>query len=89
MSDSKYVENSSFDLPITKNGVQSLGDLWDCRSSSCLNLNLFSKNLEENYLRVTSIRSKNYNLHHLKTTNDKLQTVHVDGIKIVFNEITF
>ena len=58
MTERKYMEDTSFELPVRKNGVQGLGDLWNCRESVPLNLNLFSKNLDDKYLRATVIGDK-------------------------------
>ena len=50
----KNVENESFELPFLENGVQNIGDLWDCRKSVPLHFNLFD-NLTHSHLVATVI----------------------------------
>ncbi len=74
------MEDISFELPACiKNGVQSIGDLWDCRESVPLNLNLLSAELNDKYLRITEMGEKKTYLHHLKNTEDKLNKIDVNG----------
>lgn len=75
----KYKEDEELELPNLDNGVTKLGDLWDCQSSRALGANLFAKSLDEKYLEATPIPSKIFRLDHLKTTEDKLKTLYVDG----------
>ena len=37
----QYVEGNCLEFPFIENGVTGLGDLWDCRESKPLHLNLF------------------------------------------------
>ena len=65
------MEDSSIDLPAClENGVQSIGDLWDCRKSVPLNSNLLSQDL---------LDEKKTHLHHLKNTEDKMNQIDVNG----------
>jgi hypothetical protein len=74
------MEDTSFELPAClENGVQSIGDLWDCRESVPLNLNLLSAKLSDEYLRITEMDEKKTFLHHLKNTEDKLNKIDVNG----------
>jgi hypothetical protein len=65
----EYVEDESFELPVLDKGVQDIGELWDCRKSAPLNLNLFD-DLSDSYLRATVIGEKKTNLHYLKNTKE-------------------
>jgi hypothetical protein len=77
---SGYMEDTSFELPAClENGVQSIGDLWDCRDSVPLNLNLLSEELSDTYLRISPMNQKKTHLHHLKNTEDKLDKIDVNG----------
>jgi hypothetical protein len=77
---SDYMEDTSFELPAClENGVQSIGDLWDCRESVPLNLNLLSEELSDKYLRISPMNEKKTYLHHLKNTEDKLNKIDVNG----------
>ena len=50
------MEDTSFELPAClENGVQSIGDLWDCRESFPLNLNILSEELNDKYIRITEM----------------------------------
>jgi len=74
------MEDTSFELPACiENGVQSIGDLWDCRESVPLNLNILSEELNDKYLRITEMDEKKTFLHHLKNTEDKLNKIDVNG----------
>jgi hypothetical protein len=75
------MEDSSIDLPAClENGVQSIGDLWDCRKSVPLNSNLLSQDLlDEKYLRFTEMDEKKTHLHHLKNTEDKMNQIDVNA----------
>jgi hypothetical protein len=42
-NNNNYVENTSLELPIIKDGVKGLGDLWDCHTSKRVGFNLFGK----------------------------------------------
>ena len=42
----KHIEDCSFEMPNIKDGVQQLGDLWDCTTDTTIRLN----NLEKEYL---------------------------------------
>jgi len=83
MEDSKeqlqYIEDSTIRLPAIKDSINSLGDLWDCRSSKPVNFNLFSKNLEEEHVRAIAIQSLDYSLTHIKSTADKIKNVKISG----------
>ena len=79
MANKSYIEDSSFELPVLKNGVQGLGDLWDCRESAPLHLNLFSNNLNEECLRVHPIKEKKSFFYHMKSSRDKLETLDING----------
>ena len=74
------MEDTSFELPAClENGVQSIGDLWNCRESVPLHLNLLSEELSDKYLRITEMDEKKTFLHHLKNTEDKLNKIDVNG----------
>jgi hypothetical protein len=76
---SDYMEDTSFELPAClENGVQSIGDLWDCRESVPLNLNLLSGELNDK-LRKSPMNQKKTHLHHLKNTEDKVNKIDVNG----------
>jgi hypothetical protein len=79
MNQTQYVEDSCFELPFIENGVTGLGDLWDCRESKSLNLNLFNTKLTSEYAKDTPFSSKKFNSYHIKSTSDKLKTVDVKG----------
>ena len=64
---------------LIKNCVQGIGDLWDCRESFPLNLNILSEELSDKYLRITKMGEKKTHLHHLKNTEDKLNKIDVNG----------
>jgi hypothetical protein len=78
---SDYMEDTSFELPAClENGVQNIGDLWDCRESVPLNLNLLSQELSGKYLTISPPKNeKKTHLHHLKNTEDKLNKIDVNG----------
>ncbi len=74
------MEETSFELPAyIENGVQSIGDLWNCRESVSLDLNLLSEKLNDKYLRKSPINQKKTHLHHLKNTEDRLNKIDVNG----------
>ena len=80
----QYVEDACLELPFIENGVTGLGDLWDCRESKPLHLNLFEsfnnkfKDIKD-YVKATPFSSKKFSSYHLKSTSDKLKTVDVGG----------
>jgi len=74
----KNVENESFELPFLENGVQNIGDLWDCRNSVPLNYNLFD-NLTDSHLVANVIGEKKTDLHYIKDTKDQLNIIKVDA----------
>ncbi len=72
------MEDTSFELPAgLDNGVQRIGDLWDCRESVPLNRNLLSGELND--LTISPMNLKKTHLHHLKNTEDKLDKIDVNG----------
>ena len=75
----KHIEDCSFDMPNIKDGVQQLGDLWDCTTDTPIRLNLFSQNLDEKHLRAGEIGSQKYTLEQIKSSEDKIKSLHVDG----------
>lgn len=75
----KHEEDCSFQMPNIKNGVQQLGDLWDCTTDTSLHLNLFSQDLDEKHLRAGEIGSQKYVLEQIKSSEDKIKSLHVDG----------
>ena len=56
-----YNEDKVFVLPNIKEGVSAL-DLWDCRESKYLNINLFKENLSAVHLKASQISDMEYNL---------------------------
>jgi hypothetical protein len=82
MSKLQYVEDTCLELPFIETGVTGLGDLWDCRESKPLHLNLFQKlkteHIEE-YVKATPFSSKKFNSYHIKNSSDKLKTIDVQG----------
>jgi hypothetical protein len=82
MSKLQYVEDTCLELPFIETGVTGLGDLWDCRESKPLHLNLFQKlkteHIEE-YVKATPFSSKKFNSYHIKNSSDKLKTIDIQG----------
>jgi len=82
MSKLQYVEDTCLELPFIETGVTGLGDLWDCRESKPLHLNLFQKlkteHIEE-YVKATPFSSKKFNSYHINNSSDKLKTIDVQG----------
>jgi hypothetical protein len=81
----QYVEGTCLEFPFIENGVTGLGDLWDCRESKPLHLNLFEsfnnsygKSIKE-HVKATPFSSKKFNSFHVKSTSDKLKTIDVQG----------
>jgi hypothetical protein len=78
MTSLPYIEETFLELPVIENGVVGLGDLWNCRESKPLHLNLFSKEID-NYVKATPLSSKKFTSHHIKSSSDKLKTINVEG----------
>ncbi|CAG8591632.1 2234_t:CDS:1, partial [Ambispora gerdemannii] len=74
-----YVEDSTFTLPCIKNVVLGLGDLWDCHDSKDSGFNLFAKKFTKDHLIFHPIKNLDYRLIHIKSFQDKLSTIKVDG----------
>ncbi len=53
--------------------------MWDCTTDTAIRLNLFSQNLDEKHLRAGEIGSQNYTLEQIKSSEDKIKSLHVDG----------
>jgi hypothetical protein len=79
MTVGKYMEDCSFELPNIKDGVQQLGDLWDCTTDTPLRLNLFSKNLNDEHLRAVERGDQKFVLEQIRSSEDKIKSLHVDG----------
>lgn len=70
------MENSAIVLPTLKDGVISLGDLWDCRSSTAVG-NLFDKPLTKDHLEAHPISVLNYNMQRVKKASDYVTEMHI------------
>ncbi len=67
---SKFVEEQTIVLPFGV-GVRELGALWDCRTSSYANYNLFPPLTTEN-INFHEINIGEYRLRRFRTTSDKV-----------------
>ncbi|CAG8563982.1 10873_t:CDS:2 [Ambispora gerdemannii] len=74
-----YVEDTTFTLPCIKNVVLGLGDLWNCHDSKYSGFNLFAKKFTKDHLIFHPIKNLDYRLIHIKSFQDKLSTIKVDG----------
>jgi hypothetical protein len=63
---------------VIENGVLGLGDLWNCRESKSLHLNMF-KNQINDHVKATLFSSKKFISHHIKSSSDKLKTIDIEG----------
>jgi hypothetical protein len=79
MSSKTYIEDERIVLPILKDGVTRLGDLWDCNKSESIGENLFEDYLDGEYINVSPIDSLDYQLIHNKSTSDLIKSVKVEG----------
>ncbi|CAG8803072.1 22021_t:CDS:1, partial [Racocetra persica] len=74
-----YVEDSSLSLPYIENHALSLGALWDCNLSKTIGYNLFEKQLTNDYLIIHPLKKLDYRLIHVKSIEDQLATLKIDG----------
>ncbi len=74
-----YIEDNYIILPLLKDGVTRLGDLWDCHESKFFGENLFSQALDGIYINASPIESVDYELIHSKSTSDTMKTISVGG----------
>nr|XP_032834726.1 interferon-induced very large GTPase 1-like [Petromyzon marinus]XP_032834728.1 interferon-induced very large GTPase 1-like [Petromyzon marinus] len=77
--DDVYMEDVTIVLPIVKNGVSGLGELWNCHSSETTNQNLFKKQLESEHLIAHPLKKLEYSLTHIKGTEDQIAMVKAHG----------
>jgi hypothetical protein len=79
MSSATYVEDHTLTIPVLKDGVTRLGDLWDCNQSKYVGENLFKENLDGKYINASPIESFDYRLIHSKSSSDRMKLVNVGG----------
>jgi hypothetical protein len=79
MSSVTYVEDQTLVIPVLKDGVTRLGDLWDCNESKYVGENLFNQNLDGKYINPSPIESFDYQLIHSKSSSDQIKLVNVGG----------
>lgn len=71
-----------FQLPLVKDGVYGIGDLWDARTSQSAGHSLFSIDLKDAKnvaLKATPLKKTMQEYFSLKTQNDVLKTFNLDG----------
>nr|XP_032834703.1 uncharacterized protein LOC116956925 [Petromyzon marinus] len=74
-----YMEDVTIVLPIVKNGVSGLGELWNCHSSETIHQNLFKKQLESEHLISHPLKKLEYSLTHIKGTEDQIRMFRAHG----------
>ncbi|CAN0210923.1 unnamed protein product [Lampetra planeri] len=77
--DDVYMEDVTIVLPIVKNGVSGLGELWNCHSSETTHQNLFKKQLKSEHLIAHPLKKLEYSLKHIKGTEDQITMVKAQG----------
>lgn len=70
------MESEVIYLPTLKDGVISLGDLWDCRTSVPVG-NLFDKPLTRESVEAYPISTMSYTLERVKDLKDLMNTFHL------------
>ncbi|KAF0554715.1 Interferon-induced very large GTPase 1 [Gigaspora margarita] len=79
MKETSYVEDSTFTLSYIENDALFLGALWNCHLSKSAGYNLFSKQLTSDHLIIHPLKNLDYHLIHVKSIEDKLMTLKVNG----------
>lgn len=79
MSSEDYVEENSLTIPVLKDGVTRLGDLWDCHQSKYVGENLFDRNLDGKYINASPIEFFDYRLIHSNSSSDRIKIINVSG----------
>lgn len=76
-----YIENQVLILPNISEKTFEIGELWNCQTSTCYGRNLFSTQQlsQPKNLIVTPIQRSDFELSHIKSTKDLLQTRKVNG----------
>ncbi|XP_061434127.1 uncharacterized protein LOC133359660 [Lethenteron reissneri] len=74
-----YMEDVTIVLPIVKNGVSGLGELWNCHSSETTHQNLFKTQLKCDHLIAHPLKKLEYSLKHVKGTEDQITMVKAQG----------
>jgi hypothetical protein len=74
-----FIEDNTITLPVLKNGVTRIGDLWDCHRSVIVGENLFNQNLDGEYVNASPIETLDYKLIHSRSTSEEMKTVKVGG----------
>jgi hypothetical protein len=74
-----YVEDSSITIPVLKDGVTRLGDLWNCHDSKFVGANLFNQYLDGVYVSASPIESLEYLLIYSKSASDKYKPLNIGG----------
>ncbi|CAN0125911.1 unnamed protein product [Lampetra fluviatilis] len=77
--DDVYMEDITIVLPIVKNGVSGLGELWNCHSSETTHQNLFKKQLTSEHLIAHPLKKLEYSLKHIKGTEDQITMFKAQG----------
>jgi hypothetical protein len=52
MPSATYVEDQTLIIPVLKDGVKTLEDLWDCNQSKYVGENLFKQKLDGKYIKA-------------------------------------
>ncbi|CAG8746196.1 564_t:CDS:2, partial [Gigaspora margarita] len=79
MKETSYVEDLTFTLSYIENDALFLGALWNCHLSKSAGYNLFSKQLTSDHLIIHPLKNLDYHLIHVKSIEDKLMTLKVNG----------
>jgi hypothetical protein len=79
MSQNVYIEDTTITIPVLKDGVHRIGDLWNCRESKIVGENLFKQNLDGIYVNASPIESLEYQLIHSKSVSDKFRSINIGG----------
>jgi hypothetical protein len=79
MSNQTYIEDCTITIPVLKDGVTRIGDLWNCRESKTIGENIFKQNVDGIYVNVSPIESLEYQLIHSKSFSDKFKSFDIGG----------
>ncbi|CAG8517305.1 1308_t:CDS:2 [Dentiscutata erythropus] len=77
--DERYTEDSELITRHIKNNPLFFGTLFDCRHSKALGSILSTRKFTRDHFIIHTMKTTNYQLVHVKNTEDKLKTLKVDG----------
>ncbi len=79
MSRQTFIEDCMITIPVLKDGVTRIGDLWDCQKSKIVGENIFQQNLDGIYVNASPIEALEYQLVHGRNVSDKFKYLNIGG----------